>query len=58
MDSLFIAGTGAIITALYFFIGFGVSRMASKINGEDPRLFNMVAWPIIALIFAACGEVV
>ena len=57
MGSLFFVVMIIIVASFYFIIGFGFSKMVSKIKDREANLFELLAWPIAAVVFAACGDI-
>lgn len=46
-----------LITVLWMVIGLGAAKMVSKINEKPIELLDIVLWPIVAVVFAACKGV-
>ena len=50
-----------IIVALgmlvYFVIGVGTTKLVAKVKNRDIHLVEILFWPILLVVFAACGDV-
>lgn len=55
-EDIAVAGIGAVLMIVYCILGFGVSRMLSKIYDREVRMRDFVLWWFALCIFATTGE--